>query len=286
MQEVHWCAIGDSFTYLNDHLDETGFRVHKGYLTRTCERFVNLQVQNLGINGSRTGDWLTAPLAAADVYTVLLGTNDWFAEVPLGITEDFSMRREGSILGNLGCLIGRLRETAPSAPVLVMTPVERGDFVYLFDADNHAHGSYAPCAGRMLSEVAAGIAAACRAAGISVLDLHEKTGITPENAVRFKRVRTPEGYRDLPYPAYLGIPVRFGEDENPYPPQAQDYTYDGLHPSDKGNEVIAALLAAELEEIMRKSGKPLGRKTEFVQNQIRYESAYGRLCAGLQNTQP
>ena len=24
-----WCAIGDSFTYLNDHLDETGIREHK-----------------------------------------------------------------------------------------------------------------------------------------------------------------------------------------------------------------------------------------------------------------
>ncbi len=33
-KEVTWVAIGDSITYLNDHLDETGNRVTKGYLTR------------------------------------------------------------------------------------------------------------------------------------------------------------------------------------------------------------------------------------------------------------
>jgi hypothetical protein len=31
---VSWVAIGDSITYLNDHLDETGNRVTKGYMTR------------------------------------------------------------------------------------------------------------------------------------------------------------------------------------------------------------------------------------------------------------
>ena len=29
-----WCAIGDSFMYLNDHLDETGNIVARGYLSR------------------------------------------------------------------------------------------------------------------------------------------------------------------------------------------------------------------------------------------------------------
>ena len=34
------------------------------------------------------------------------------------------------------------------------------------------------------------------------------------------------------------------------PALAADFTYDGLHPSDKGNEVIASLLAAKLEELL------------------------------------
>ena len=56
-EEIKWCAIGDSFTYLNDHLDETDNRVEKGYLTRTCEYFSNLSVINIGMNGSSTPDW-------------------------------------------------------------------------------------------------------------------------------------------------------------------------------------------------------------------------------------
>ena len=44
--------------------------------------------------------------------------------------------------------------------------------------------------------------------------------------------------------------VCFDEDEYPYPPEAADFTYDGLHPSDKGNEVIASLLAARLKMLM------------------------------------
>ena len=46
-EEIKWCAIGDSFTYLNDHLDETDNRVKKGYLTRTCEYFSNLSAEIL-----------------------------------------------------------------------------------------------------------------------------------------------------------------------------------------------------------------------------------------------
>ena len=36
---------------------------------------------------------------------------------------------------------------------------------------------------------------------------------------------------------YLLIPQT---DEYPYPTGAIDITYDGLHPSDKGNEIIAS----------------------------------------------
>ena len=46
-----WCAIGDSFTYLNDHLDETGYRVTKGYLDRILDRIGYLSLNNIGING-------------------------------------------------------------------------------------------------------------------------------------------------------------------------------------------------------------------------------------------
>ena len=56
-----WIAVGDSFTYLNDHLDETKYRVKKGYLTRTLEHLqadgIELDLINMGINGSCTTLW-------------------------------------------------------------------------------------------------------------------------------------------------------------------------------------------------------------------------------------
>ena len=102
MNEIRWCAIGDSFTYLNDHLDETGYRVTKGYLSRIREKIPELKLNNIGINGSTFQDWIAQKIPEADLYTVLLGTNDWHWGTPLGSEADFSGRTAGTILGNLG----------------------------------------------------------------------------------------------------------------------------------------------------------------------------------------
>ncbi|HJC23603.1 MAG TPA: SGNH/GDSL hydrolase family protein [Candidatus Eisenbergiella merdavium] len=248
---IRWCAIGDSFTYLNDHPDETGGRVKEGYVSRTARKVGGLTVINLGRNGSATPDWLEAELPEAELYTVLLGTNDWHGGVPLGTEEDFRTMREGTILGNLGVLLSHIRQAGPNGKVIVMNPVERGDFVYILDPMNHAHGSYVPDQGQRLCDIAKGIFETCRNEGIPVLDLHGLSGFSPETAVRFKRVKTAEGYRDLVWPEYVGVPVDHERDEYPYPPEAADYTYDGLHPSDKGNEVIACLLAEKIREVLR-----------------------------------
>lgn len=249
-RKFRWCAIGDSFTYLNDHLDETGYRVTEGYLSRTCRKLSCLSVINLGKNGSATPDWLEERFPEADLYTVLLGTNDWHRGVPLGTCEDFDRKKEGTILGNLGIILEHIRQAGPKAKILVMNPVERGDFVYILDPLNHAHGSYAPDQGQWLSDIAEGIRSACERAQIPVLDLHSLSGFAPETAVRFKRVKTEEEYQELPYPAYVDVPVDYEKDDYPYPPEAADYTYDGLHPSDKGNEIIASLLAEKIKELL------------------------------------
>ena len=245
-----WCAIGDSFTYLNDHLDETGHIVTRGYLSRTLEKLPPLRLINLGINGSTTANWLEAPLVPADVYTVLLGTNDWHQGIPLGDMAAFRDGAPGTILGNLGHLLRRLRALSPQARLLVCNPVERADFVYLFDHFNNAPGSYAPEHGQRLADIADAIYAACRAFGVPALDLHKASGITPQNAVRFKRVRTADGVRDLPYPDYAGLPFDPENDPYPYPPEARALTYDGLHPTDEGNEILASLLAPALRALL------------------------------------
>lgn len=245
-----WCAIGDSLTYLNDHLDETGNYVTRGYLSRICDSVPELSLQNIGINGSTTRDWLTVPLPSADVYTVLLGSNDWHQGIRQGSQADFASGTPGTILGNLGNLLGRIRAINADAAVLVATPIARTDFVYLFDPTNNAQGSYAPEHGQHLDDIAHAILSACSAQRIPCVNLFDGSGITPENAVKFKRVRTESGICDLPYPEYVGLPFDPAGDPYPYPPEAQALTYDGLHPSDEGNECIAALLSDALRTLI------------------------------------
>ena len=132
---IRWAAIGDSFTYLNDHLDETGYRVSRGYLSRIADRIPALQLTNLGINGSTLADWIDQPIPGADLYTVLLGTNDWHAGFPLGTETDFGNRKQGTILGHLGILLDHIRQAGPNGKILVGNPVERADFVYLLDPE-------------------------------------------------------------------------------------------------------------------------------------------------------
>jgi hypothetical protein len=43
-------AIGDSITYLNDHANETGNRISKGYMTMVKEKLPNIQYINQGHN--------------------------------------------------------------------------------------------------------------------------------------------------------------------------------------------------------------------------------------------
>jgi lysophospholipase L1-like esterase len=250
MKEIRWCAIGDSFTYLNDHLDETGYRVSKGYLTRILEKVPGLRLDNIGINGSTLLDWASQPIPEADLYTVLLGTNDWHHEVPAGSKADFRARTAGTILGSLGILLDHIREAAPGARIIAGNPVERADFVYLWDPENNARGSYVPENGVTLAGLSEAILDCCASEGIATVDCHGRSGFTQENLVRFKRVRRGGVTEDLPYPDYIGIPFSPGEDPYPYPAEAAWMTYDGLHPTDEGNEILAGLFAEKIREVL------------------------------------
>ncbi|MCH4070688.1 MAG: SGNH/GDSL hydrolase family protein [Lachnospiraceae bacterium] len=251
-----WCAIGDSFTYLNDHLDETGYRLHKGYVSRTLEKIMpelgTVHVINRGINGAATENFLDAAFPSADFYTILLGTNDWFSfKTPCGTKEDFDGQRPGTIVGNLACIIRNIRKTSTS-PVIVMNPVERSDFIYILDHQHIDHGSYAPEAGQKLSDVAGAIFSCVHGERVYPINLHDRSGFTVANAVKFQRKRVNGKETDLAYPDYIGVPYDPDKDEYPYPEQAIGMTYDGLHPSDEGADIIAGILAEEILKVIYK----------------------------------
>lgn len=248
-KEVHWVAIGDSITYLNDHIDETDNRITKGYMTLITERHPQVKYTNKGYNG-----WTSINIAdkidslgleKADVYSVFLGTNDWWQGKQLGTLADYK-RNGGSatVYGAFRIIINKLKKLNKKAKIILITPMQRGDFVYINSYKNTAHGSYKEKDGQTLEQFANAILEIGRMEKIQVVDLYHEAELSLENMVHFKRVKNPSNdkYQDYTYPDYTTIPFDPENDIYPYPEEAINMTYDGLHPSDKGYALIAGKL--------------------------------------------
>lgn len=250
-----WTAIGDSITYLNDHADEAGNRITKGYMTLICERHPEVHYTNKGFNGWTSGDIASQidslGLAESDVYTIFLGTNDWWQGRPVGTLRDYTGNTgNGTLYGAFRIILDKLKTLNPDAEIILFTPMQRGDFVYLGNFKNNAFGSYKEKNGQTLSQFAEAIKVIAEHENLQVVDLYHESKITPANVVAFKRLRdTVSGdYRNYTYPDYVHIPFDPEKDEYPYPAESIDMTYDGLHPSDKGYVVIANMLEQEMFE--------------------------------------
>lgn len=248
-KELTWVAIGDSITYLNDHVDETGNRITRGYMTRVTEKLHHIHFINQGHNGWTSGGIADAidslGLVKADVYSVFLGTNDWWQGRPIGRFTDYQNNTGNeTVYGSFRIIINKMRSLNPNAKVLLITPMQRTDFVYINDAKNNAYGSYKEKNGQSLEQFAAAIDSIGHAEGFDVLDLYHKKGLDIQNLVRFKHLKDPQTgqYKNYNYPEYIDIPFHPGVDEYPYPKEAIAMTYDGLHPSDKGFAAISKAL--------------------------------------------
>jgi len=254
--EKTWLALGDSITYLNDHADETGHRVTKGYLTRVTEALPGYEYINQGHNGwtarQIAHDINRLGLKKADVYTVLLGTNDWWSGVRLGSFADYRNNTgDSTIYGSFRIILDKLKTLNPKATIILMTPLQRVDFVYINDMHNNAYGSYKKKKGQSLSQIADAIVRIGKSEKMPVVDLYHKSGMTLSNLVKFKMLKDAVSgeYRHYPYPSFVGRAFNPDKDEYPYPQEAIGYTFDGLHPSDKGNQVIADMLVKQFKKI-------------------------------------
>lgn len=251
-RKVVWVAIGDSITYLNDHQNETGNRITKGYMTLISEKHPQVEYINQGHNG-----WTSVNIAdkieslglvKADVYTVFLGTNDWWQGKVLGSITDYEQNTgTGTVYGSFRVISNKLKQLNKKARVILITPMQRGDFVYINSAKNNAYGSYKPKKDQTLEQFANAIVDIGKLEKFPVVDLYHDSGITLENMVNFKKLKEPqtETYKNYAYPEYTTVPFDPAKDEYPYPVEAVNMTYDGLHPSDKGYQVIADMLVAK-----------------------------------------
>jgi lysophospholipase L1-like esterase len=245
-KKIVWVAIGDSITYLNEHADETGNRVSKGYLSRVVAELPNIHYINQGHNGWKSSDIASKidnlGLVKADAYTVFLGTNDWWGGRPVGSIDDYKNNTgTNSVFGSFRIIVDKIRKLNQEAKIVLITPMQRNDFVYLLNATNNAYGSYKTKNGQSLEAFANAVIAIGKIENIPVIDLYHDPLLDLKNLVHFKRLKDPltGKYVNYQYPRFTQIPFDPKKDEYPYPPTAVNITYDGLHPSDKGNEIIA-----------------------------------------------
>lgn len=254
--QTTWVAIGDSITYLNDHPNETGNRITKGYMTLIKEKYPQLNVINQGHNGWTSGGIADKieqiQLVPADIYTIFLGTNDWWQGRPIGIIADYK-ENSGSktIFGAFRIIIDKLKNLNPNAKIILISPMQRGDFVYITNFKNNAFGNYKEKKGQHLSQVVEAINQIATLEKIPFVDLYNKSGIHLKNMVKYKRLKDPKSglYKNYKYPSYLDVPFNPETDEYPYPIESINMTYDGLHPSDKGYKAISKLILKEFKKI-------------------------------------
>ncbi|MDB5277134.1 MAG: hydrolase family protein [Ferruginibacter sp.] len=251
-----WVAIGDSITYLNEHTNETGDRVTKGYMTRVKEKMPDITYVNKGYNGWTSGGIAESidklELTKADVYSVFLGTNDWWQGRPIGTIDDYKNNTgNNTVYGSYRIIINKLRSLNSAAEIILITPLQRADFVYITDFKNNAWGSYKAKNGQTLEQFASAIKAIAKYDHCKLVDLYHKSGITLKNMVKYKRLKNPSTgvYTNYPYPDFIDVPFNPAMDEYPYPVDAVDMTYDGLHPSDKGYAVIADMLVKLMKKL-------------------------------------
>jgi lysophospholipase L1-like esterase len=256
-KKVTWVAIGDSITYLNDHTNETGNRVTKGYLSRVVEKLPQVNYINQGHNG-----WTVVRIAQhieklglikADIYSVFLGTNDWWHSGPLGTFADYqNATGNQTVYGAYRTIINKIRSLNPEAKIILITPLQRSDFVYINNSKNNAYGSYKAKDGQQLADFANAIDTIARYEKFKLVDLYHKSKITQKNLVNFKRLKDPttNQYKNYKYPEFTRITFNPETDEYPYPPEAINMTYDGLHPSDQGNQRIADMVIKVMKKVL------------------------------------
>jgi lysophospholipase L1-like esterase len=256
-KSLTWVAIGDSITYLNDHPDETGNRISKGYLSLVQDKFPDLEVINKGYNG-----WTAVKIATefekleipkADVYSIFLGTNDWWGGRPLGTFDDYLTNTGvGTVHGAFRVIVDNLKSLNGQAKIILITPMQRVDFVYINDYKNNAYGSYREKNGQQLEQFANSIVAIGNYEKFNVVDLYHKKGMGHADLVKFKRLKDPKTgeYLKYKYPDFIDINFDPKKDEYPYPAKSIEVTYDGLHPSDKGYRMIAKELYPIFKDII------------------------------------
>ena len=170
---------------------------------------------------------------------------------PIGRLDDYqSETGDSTVYGSFRILINKLRSLNSAAPIVLITPMPRADFVYINNYKNNAWGSYKAKEGQTLEQVAKAVMDIARHENLRCIDLYHDRRLAIPRLIRYKRLKDLQtgAYHEYSYPAYTTIPFDPSTDEYPYPEEAVGMTFDGLHPSDRGNAEIAKKVSKILKK--------------------------------------
>lgn len=254
-KELVWTAIGDSITYLNGRPELTKNRITTGYMDDVVKQLPYIRVVNQGHSG-----WTAKAIAdninnlgleKADIYTVFLGTNDWWTGLPIGTFADYQNNTGNqTAYGSYRTIVDKIHSLNSQAVIILMTPLQRTDYVDLNNPSVFIQGEDEAKNGVFLSQYADAVKTIAKAEHFKLVDLYYKSGINLKNAVNYRRLRDPATgqYKNYTYPDWKTIPYNPKTDDYPYPVEAMNMTYDGLHPSDKGHARIAEMLVKVMKK--------------------------------------
>lgn len=247
---IHWVALGDSFTNINDNATvlQRGY-ISKGYITRVCEKIPQLRYTNLGSGGEQIGYALNINIPSADLYTIMFGTNDFSNNnLVIGTKEQYMARQAipNNFLANYGAVVQRLREINSKAKIIIMFPSSTSNFMSrdsannILDVDGNT-GTHQN--GFTFADMRTALKECVVADNIELVDFLRDSGISPNNTMRYAFVNVNGSKKRLPYPEFLqyvqeGVSLGW----NAYNNSCNGTTYDGCHPSDLGCEIFARLL--------------------------------------------
>ena len=273
-QGLTMCNIGDSFTYNNNHFynkDDVPTYT-KGYISRIIENLPFLHYYNCGRDGKRYVDWGNGgqayELPMADIYTILLGTNDWNnpSSYKISVGDDINFENpiedgtDYTIMGNLRKLLNRIYEKNQKAKVLIFNPVERVKFVFVNNKTNTQPGGWATDtpAKMTLKDYSLAIYNTIKDLDfadkyptmyVKAVNLYEESNFTFYNIMKYIDVNG----NKIVYPDSINDGYDGNTNDYPYPQSSEGYMYDGLHPNDSGNEVISLIMTKYIVDILLNS---------------------------------
>lgn len=180
-------VIGDSITWQDGHVYGGTNDVAVGYPTLVGESLGFKSVINKGIagasiaknknypsNGSILLDNDFSDVKNADLVTILVGTNDFKLDVPLGkINND----EERFFYGSYNKLIYLLKKINPKVEIVLVTPLHRDNSNYKSDTINDA--------GFQLSDYQQAIINIAKKFNLKVIDLYRNSIIQEETLYKY-----------------------------------------------------------------------------------------------------